>query len=59
MIGDFLRECAALIVVFVPLELWHDQATRTADFVWHVAEACFVSFAVGVIFEYLSLLAIE
>jgi hypothetical protein len=56
MIGDFFREFAVLLALFVPLEMWKPQSGL--DFsavVWHVGEATVALMAVGMFLEYLSL----
>jgi hypothetical protein len=55
LVGEFLRECAALVLVFVPLEMWRSQAPPAPDLLWHVAEASFILFVIGVLCEYASL----
>jgi len=53
MLGEFLRELAVLVFVFVPLELWKAGQTRE-DFVliivWTVALAI-ASLASGIVIE--------
>jgi hypothetical protein len=55
MLGEFLRECAALIVVFVPLEVWKSQEPPSLNLLWHVGELSSILFGFGVVCEYVSL----
>lgn len=54
MIGEFLRELAVLIFVFVPLELWRGSQGNPGEFteivIWTamIAIACL---ATGILFE--------
>jgi hypothetical protein len=59
MVGEFLRECAALVVIFVPLELWKEPHGLNSDLVWHVGEASAAAFVFGLVFEYVSVIAIR
>jgi hypothetical protein len=65
MIGEFFRDIAALIFIFVPLELWvrstdphlQDQVPTHAALLEYAIIATLVSLVVGFGFEYLSVIA--
>ncbi len=57
LLGELLRECAALVVVFVPLEMWRLQSPPSTDLLWHVGEVSLFLFLIGLICEYASLFA--
>ena len=65
MMGEFFREIAALIFIFVPLELWRGTGDQkqTELLSWHgtlleaTLAATLVSLAVGFGFEYLAVIA--
>ena len=54
MIGETLREIAALIFIFVPLELWRDQSLQHASLIEYAAGGSAMFFIVGVCSEYIS-----
>jgi hypothetical protein len=39
MVGEFLRECAALVVIFVPLALWKEPRGLNSDLLGDLANA--------------------
>ena len=58
MVGEFFREGAVLMMVFVPLELWKSQGgTINFPLILHVAEVSLFTLAVGMFLEWTSLLA--
>ena len=54
MIGEFLRELAVLIFVFVPLEMWRGSKGNPGEYteilLW-TAVIAIVSLTVGILFE--------
>jgi hypothetical protein len=58
MLGEFFREAAVLLVIFVPLELWKPSSGYfNASNMIHVAEGTVVLLIVGIALEFLSILA--
>lgn len=56
MLGEFFRELAVLVVLFVPLELWKPR--MSVDYnavVWHVGEATVSLMVAGMILKYVSM----
>jgi hypothetical protein len=56
MLGDFFRELAVLVVLFVPLEFWKPQPG--VDFntvIWHVGEGTVGLMAAGMFLEYIAM----
>lgn len=54
MIGEFLRELAVLIFVFVPLELWKGNGSDQRQFIWIVVwtvTLALCSLTMGVVLE--------
>lgn len=60
MLGEFFRELAVLLVIFVPLELWKPQQGGV-DFptMVHVGEGTLLFLAVGMSLEFLSIALIR
>jgi hypothetical protein len=60
MFGDFCREAAVLLVVFVPLELWRPQPGSPMQGNWlGLGVAIALLFGIGVILEFGSHLALR
>jgi hypothetical protein len=60
MVGEFLREAAVLLVIFVPLEFWKAQnGVVNTGLLWHVGEGTVILFVLGVVAEYASIGAIR
>ena len=58
MIGEFFREGAVLLAIFVPLELWKPQGANF-DLIVRVALVSFFVLGVGMLLEWIGLLAIR
>jgi hypothetical protein len=58
MLGEFAREVAVLLLVFVPLDWWRPNVSDP-NLLWHVGEATFGLLAFGMLLEYVSLGAIR
>ena len=56
MVGEFFREGAVLLAIFVPLELWKPQGADFKFLLYVGAVSLFVLF-VGMMLEWVSLLA--
>jgi hypothetical protein len=54
MVGEFVREAAVLLLIFVPLEWWKPNGSDP-NFLWRVVEISLVSLCLGMILEYVSL----
>ena len=58
MVGEFFREGAVLLMVFVPLELWRSQSGAiNFPLIIHVAGVSLFVLGVGMCLEWASLLA--
>jgi hypothetical protein len=57
MVGEFLREVAVLLMVFVPLELWKQQGgTVNYQLMAYVTGASLLIFVFGMFLEWMHLL---
>jgi hypothetical protein len=56
MVGEFFREGAVLLAIFVPLELWKPQAAHFR-FILYVGAVSLFVLGVGMLLEWVSLLA--
>jgi hypothetical protein len=57
MFGEFLREVASLVFIFVPLERWHDPSISHPTLLELAAGAAIATFVIGACFEYVALVA--
>jgi hypothetical protein len=57
MVGDTLREIAALIFIFVPLELWRDQSLQHLTLIEYASGFTAAFFVAGAFAEYVSAIA--
>lgn len=56
MVGEFFREAAVLLTIFVPLEIWKSKnGILDIGLLWHVGEGCLVIFFVGLCAEFFAL----
>jgi hypothetical protein len=56
MLGDFFRELAVLLILFVPLELWKPQAGIDFNTVmWHVGEGTVALMSIGMFLEFVAM----
>ena len=54
MLGEFVREAAVLLVIFVPLDWWRPK-TSDPNFLWQVGEISLGLLCLGMFLEYVSL----
>ncbi len=53
MFGEFFRELAVLLVIFVPLELWKpQQGPVNSALMWHVGEGTVLFMGMGMFLEF-------
>lgn len=58
MVGEFFREAAVLLVIFVPLELWKSQSGQVNfNLMMHVGGVSLIILVFGIFLEWGSLLA--
>lgn len=58
MLGEFFREAAVLLVIFVPLELWKPSSGAfNSGAMWHAAEGSLLLLGIGIFLEFAALFA--
>ncbi len=54
LLGEYVREAAVLVIVFLPIEGWHKPAGLTARFLVETFLTSFVLLGVGIYLDHLS-----